>query len=82
MEPLLFQGDFVFVSRLFIRLNVGDLVAVAHQEYGIIVKRVFEIDLDNTIQLSGENPESVTTEQMGKIHRSQLLGKVIFSVKK
>ena len=82
MEPLLFEDDFVLVSALFLRLKVGDLVAANHLDYGIIIKRIVAIGTHGLLQLRGQNPTSLTTEQIGDVHRSQLIGKVIFSIAK
>lgn len=82
MEPLLFAGDFVLVSRIHRALKVGDLVAARHAQFGIIIKRIAEIHSQQGLRLEGENPASLSSEQIGIVGTESLIGKVVFSIKR
>lgn len=97
MHPTLESGAFVLVmgfavsvKRLGVQwrqsFKVGDIVAVHHQQYGDIIKRICQIDYDDKrtitgLYLVGDNPsQSVSTEQMGRIDIEQVIGKVVWRV--
>ena len=82
MVPTLIHGDYVIASRLFMRVNVNDLVVVNHPILKNIVKRISSISKDNKILLCGDSPKSITCEHMGEINQSQIIAKVIFSIKR
>lgn len=82
MEPILSDGDFVVIFKWFYKLNTGDIVAINHTTYGLIIKRVLSISKDGYISVCGENSTSLSTEKMGRIERELIQGRAIFSIKK
>ncbi len=82
MLPTLTAGDYVIASRLFFKPRKNQLVVVDHPVYSRIVKRITEVCDKRGFYLSGENTSSVSSEKMGWIHKSQILARVLFSIKK
>ena len=80
MLPSLNDGDFVCAMRWPFRwLRSGQIVVVKSSTYGVIIKRVDQVNTDGTFTLTGDNKaHSVSQEAMGKFTRAQLLGKVIY----
>lgn len=81
MQPFLRSGDYVFATRLYISIAINDLIVVNHPRYGRIIKRVSNINQALGVCLSGDNKESVTSDEMGWISLNQVGAKVIFSIK-
>ncbi|PCJ32717.1 MAG: peptidase S24 [Gammaproteobacteria bacterium] len=82
MSPRLSGGDFVVASRFYITLSEGDIVVVQHPVYGRIIKRVKHIGESGRFLLTGENEQSLSSEQMGWLARSTIKAKVLFSGRK
>lgn len=82
MSPVLNAGDYVATSTWWLKLRVGSLVVVSHPQYQTIVKRIAELRHDGAFLLSGENAASVDSEQMGWLTKGDLLGVVLFCIKK
>lgn len=81
MRPTLEESDFVIVSTLRHHLKKGRLVVVKHSVYGVLIKRLKIINSDGSFLLKGDDDCSLTSEQMGSLVRTQIIGFVIFSVK-
>lgn len=80
MSPSFLPDSYVLsVSHPFQKLKKNDVILVNHPTYGKMIKRILNISPDG-ILLVGDNPMSVTTEQMGLIQKSDVLGKVIWHV--
>jgi len=86
MYPLLLEDSFIILmacnkNRKFYSqaLKIGDLVQCQHDIYGSIVKRIRQIN-DETLLLEGIHETSVTSEQMGKVYKSQVVAKVIYTI--
>jgi hypothetical protein len=77
MLPELSNGDFVIVSKLYWRLNIGDLIVAEHLNYKSIIKRIVKISETKGVLLSGIHHESVSTEKIGWIPKKQIFGKVL-----
>ena len=76
------EGDFVVLaarSFLFNSLNPGDIVVFENELYGMMIKKVQSVDLDQ-IYVTGTHIHSVDSKQLGPIHRDRLLGKVIWHI--
>lgn len=82
MSPVLNEGDYVIASSWWLKLKLGSLVVVRHPQYKIIVKRILELRHDGAFLLSGENAASVDSQQMGWLTKNDLLGIVLFSIRK
>jgi len=81
MQPFLRSGDYVLASRLYLSIARNDLIVVNHPLYGRIIKRISSIDQVLGVRLSGDNKESVTSDDMGWVDLTQVDAKVIFLIK-
>ncbi|AEF55455.1 S24/S26 family peptidase [Marinomonas posidonica] len=77
MAPNLHDGDFVFISRWYRKLKIGQLVVVDHALYGFIVKKILHIAPDGQLWLGGENNKSLQSERIGWVSPRRVIGKVI-----
>lgn len=86
LEPLYREGDFVLVCKipsLFGGVQVGDVVVLRHVGYGILIKIVAEIlERDEAFMVAGLHPESTDSRQFGAVGRKEILGKVIWHVRR
>ncbi len=80
------NGDFVIVSKIpyfFARPRHGDVVILKHQQYGELIKIV---DGSRThgddIFVVGMHPNSIDSRAFGPVRRNDILGKVIWHIKK
>lgn len=86
MSPEYREGDFVLISKIpfiFSPPHPGDVVAFRHAQYGTMIKRINTISPDGQeIFVVGNHPLSVDSYRFGAIHREDILGKVLWHVKK
>lgn len=85
LSPEFEDGDFVLVSRipfLFRPPKPGEVVAFRKPPYGLLVKRVERLEPEGELFVVGTQPESVDSRQFGSIRKRELVGKVIWHVKK
>ncbi|PIE46819.1 MAG: hypothetical protein CSA42_06550 [Gammaproteobacteria bacterium] len=93
MFPNFLPDSFVLVIKYpWQQFKVGDVVLVKHEKYGKMIKRICSMITSKSnskiglnrckkITLRGDNPQSVTTEQMGQIDSTHIIGKVIYQIK-
>jgi len=81
MSPVLLPDDFVLTSRWFFSPKIGNIVVVNHPVYGQIIKRIHAVNTNGDFQLTGENAQSITSNQIGWMPRESCVGKVIYSIK-
>ncbi|MDO6565804.1 S26 family signal peptidase [Alteromonas sp. 1_MG-2023] len=81
MQPMLFAGDFILICKWpKAWLQIGHVLVVNSEQYGVIVKRVTQVCSVKGVMLQGDNAlESVSTSAMGWIKPSAIIGKVIFT---
>ena len=86
LSPFFLEGDFVVVSKIpFVlqKIKAGDIVVFRHPVYGTMIKKVEQITPDGEeIFVLGTHPESTDSRQFGPLHRGQLIGKVIWHIRK
>lgn len=86
LEPVYRQGDFVLVFKIpfFVRLpRPGDTVLFRHPDYGLMIKQVQWLTPDGeAIFVTGTHPESTDSRKFGPISKHDLLGCVIWHVRK
>lgn len=78
-------GDFVLISKipfLFSPPSVGDVVAFHQPGYGTLIKCIQGITTDGKLDVVGSHPDSVDSRIFGPVHRANLLGKVIWHIRK
>ncbi len=84
MQPVLYEGDFVVALVAFRwakRARPGRKLVVQHPEYGVIIKRVVSVEPDGSCWLGSDNQSGISTQQIGKITPSQIIGRVLWCVK-
>jgi nickel-type superoxide dismutase maturation protease len=86
LSPFFLEGDFVVVSKIpFVlrRIRAGDIVVFKHPAYGTMIKKVDHLSTDgNEVFVLGTHQESTDSRQFGPLSRRQLIGKVIWHIKK
>ena len=70
-------------SHLIAKAQAGDIVVFRHPEYGIMIKKVEHFTPDGeSLFVVGTHPDSVDSRRFGAISRRDLIGKVIWHVRK
>lgn len=86
LSPTYNDGDFVVITRipvLLLNLKVGDIVVFNHPEYGQLIKKVDSILAQrNKIFVIGFHENSVDSRIFGTVNKNEILGKVIWHIKK
>jgi signal peptidase I len=86
LHPTYRDGDFVLASKipyLFGAVQRGDVVVFRHQVYGTMIKMIDSITPDTgEIRVVGIHDHSVDSREFGTIRRRDILGKVIWHIKK
>ncbi len=87
LAPLYNEGDFAITSRIPFFLSPypapGSTVVFRQKYYGVMIKRVERIvPEEDEIYVIGTHESSVDSRSFGPIHRSDLLGKVIWHIRK
>ena len=86
LTPSYQEGDFVLVSKipyLFGAIKQGDVIAFRHSEYGTMIKKVQNVSpYGDQINVVGTHEYSVDSKRFGPIHKGDVLGKVIWHIKK
>lgn len=81
MLPSLQQGDYVLVLCFFYTLKENDLIVVQHPQYPTLIKRIRSL-FPTCLTLCSDNPkEGLSSQEMGKIEREQVVGKVLLTIK-
>jgi signal peptidase I len=84
--PRFQDGDFVLVSkipRLGGRFRQGDVIAFRNQTYGTLIKQVQSVSpIGDKIFVVGTQENSVDSRRFGAIGSGDVLGKVIWHIKK
>jgi len=86
LSPDYQEGDFVLLLKIpfFLnRLKRGDIVVFKQSYYGIMIKRVeWQSQDGEQVFVLGTHPESADSRKFGLICRGDLIGKVIWHIKK
>lgn len=85
LTPEYSQGDFVLVSKvpfLFAPPSPGDIIAFRQPGYGLLIKRIQNITSDGSLNVIGSHPESVDSRVFGPVRRHEIVGKVIWHIRK
>lgn len=78
MSPTFLPDAYVLsVKHPWQRLKDDDVILLSHATYGNMIKRILK-KTDDALLVVGDNPQSVTTEQMGLIPYHDVLGKVLW----
>jgi len=86
LYPAYQEGDFVLASRiplLFGKLKRGDVIVFRHRVYGTLIKIVDGVVPDqDEIYVVGTHETSVDSRRLGAISHNDVVGKVIWHIKK
>jgi signal peptidase I len=84
--PTYHQGDFVLASKipyLFGTVQRGDVIVFRHRAYGTLIKTVASVTPEaDEIRVIGTHDHSVDSREFGAIRRGDILGKVIWHIKR
>lgn len=85
LTPEYSGGDFVLVSKIPFILNPaspGDVIAFRQPGYGLLIKRIQSIDPEGGVSVVGSHPDSVDSRVFGPVRPADILGKVIWHIRK
>jgi len=85
LTPEFQPGDFVLVSKipfLFVPPSPGDVIAFRQPGYGLLIKRIQNLEPDGGVNVIGNHPESIDSRVFGIVRREAILGKVIWHIRK
>ncbi len=86
LSPAFQDGDFVLLIKIpfFLKsLKSGDIVVFKNPVYGIMIKQIERIAPGGEeIYVVGTHPDSTDSRQFGPVRRKDLLGKVVWHIKK
>jgi len=85
LAPEYSEGDFVFVSKIPFLLSPpipGDVIAFHQPGYGLLIKRIQNISQDGGLNVIGNHPESVDSRVFGPVRPKDILGKIIWHIRK
>ena len=85
LTPEFQEGDFVLVSKVpffFSPVSPGDIIAFRQPGYGLLIKRVQSVDRDGEIEVIGSHPDSIDSRVFGPIRDKDIIGKVIWHIRK
>ncbi len=80
------EGDYVVITTLpffFDSIKRGDTVIFRQAPYGTMMKYVEAVDARaGELFVVGSHPQSVDSRHFGAIHQSDLIGKVLWHIRK
>ena len=86
LSPLFLPGDYVLIKKytfLLGSISEGDIVVFTHPSYGLMIKEIHWVNSElQQIHVKGSHPLSVDSSKIGPIASADILGKVIWHIKK
>lgn len=86
LAPEFHGGDFVLVIKIplpFSKYKIGDTVVFDHPFYGFLIKKIERIAKGGEeLHVIGNHPLSTDSRQFGPIHCREIVGKVIWHIRK
>ena len=86
LSPEFHAGDFILVvksSAYLKHIKKGDVIVFHQPKYGVMIKKVDSISSDkNEIFVKGTHKDSIDSKYFGSIIQSDIIGKVIWHIKK
>jgi len=84
LSPDYNEGDFVVLTTIpfFLnRIRVGDIIVFRNPSYGILIKMVERVLLDeNAYDVRGSHPSSVDSRIFGPVSKSSIIGRLIWHI--
>ena len=82
LSPSYKEGDYVMLITVpFFSFKAGDTIVFRHPEYGTMIKNIDFVDSDK-IFVVGTHPRSIDSRQFGPIERGDVIGKVIWHIRR
>ena len=86
LSPEIGEGDFVLISKIPFCMNslhAGDVVVFNHAAYGTLIKRIETVlQGGEAYFVVGSDEFSVDSRRFGPIDRDDLIGKVIWHIRR
>lgn len=86
LAPEFQEGDFVVILKIPLfrfKPSPGDIVVFRHPEYGVMIKKVESLAQNGeSLFVVGTHPDSIDSRRFGVVSRRDLIGKVIWHVRK
>ncbi len=83
LSPEYSPGDYVVVSNLFRNPAPGDVIAFNHKSYGTMIKKVDCISPGGREYfVTGTHPDSVDSRHFGEVSTADILGKVLWHIRR
>ena len=77
MEPQYHNGDFVIVGAIrWFPIHQGHDIVFWLPSIGLLIKKLIKI-CDDGFYVKGTNPNSLTSEQIGQIPHTHIMGRVL-----
>jgi len=84
--PEYLEGDFVLAVKIPFFLDTfqkGDVVLIRHPDYGVLIKYIEQVlPGGETYLVIGTHPLSIDSRTFGAVHKRNLIGKVIWHIRK
>jgi phage repressor protein C with HTH and peptisase S24 domain len=81
LEPEYRDGDYALVTSLS-SIRRGDVLAFRRASGDVYIKRVEQILPDDRFFVTGTHPNSIDSRHFGPVPRRDVLGKVIWHIRK
>jgi nickel-type superoxide dismutase maturation protease len=85
LAPEFSHGDFVLVSKIpyfFFNPRPGEVIVFYHPGYGLLIKRIERVGAEGQLVVIGTQANSVDSRVFGAVRRIDILGKVIWHIRK
>jgi phage repressor protein C with HTH and peptisase S24 domain len=86
LMPEYHEGDFVIIRKIPFstkKYRSGDILIFEHPDYGLMIKELFAVSTSETLlTVHGTHPDSIDSRDFGPINASDVMGKVIWHIKK
>jgi signal peptidase I len=85
LAPEYQNGDFVLVSKipfLIVQPSPGDIIAFHQPGFGLLIKRIQNLNPEGGVNVIGNHPESVDSRVFGSVRQEDVIGKVIWHIRK
>lgn len=80
MLPDIRHGDYLIIRTFYKKIRIDSIVVIAHQKYGVIVKKVCQILDNGDCLVTSTNPQGISSEEIGHISIQQIIGIKVFHV--
>jgi hypothetical protein len=84
MAPDFQNGDFALCCKIYPKflLKIGHVILFNHPEFGVMIKKITYISIeDHLVRVTGNNM-STSSANIGDIFLKDIIGKVIWRIKK